>query len=133
VTRPRAAAFLVFGAFLATGLLMSGWSGLEMRLPGGLPAGNALSAAALILPAGAGLLLSRRGSWPRTVSVAALVLALLWLPVSVALAGNLDLNFTESTGPAWFAFSALVLVASFGALLAAFASTVLRRKGPGQA
>lgn len=119
-------------AVLAIGLLLSGWSGLEEHLPGGLPVGNALSAAAVILAAWAAALLTRRGTFLYRLCVAALVLAISWLPVSIALAGNLDLDFDESTGPVWFAFTALALLASFGALVAALVSSFRRRRSISQ-
>jgi len=115
-------------AFVALVLLVAGWRGLEARLPGGLPIGNALSAFSMILAAGAGVLLSLRGSWTRLYSIVALALAILWLPLSIALAGNADLNFRESTGPLWFGFTAITLVASFGALPLAIGSLFMRRR-----
>jgi hypothetical protein len=124
---------MIAGAALAIGLLLSGWSDLETRLPGGLPVGNALSAAAVILAAWAAALLTRRGTVLYRLCVAALGLAILWLPVSIAIAGNLDLNFRRSTGPAWFAFTALTLLASFGALLAALVSTLRHRRSTSRA
>ncbi len=111
-----------FLALLALGgivLLATGWSGLESRLPGGLPVGNAVAAAAMILAAGAAHRISMPGSRVRGFAAVALGAALLWLPLSVAVAGNLDLNFGESTGPAWFAFTAFVFAAAFGSLIAA--------------
>lgn len=112
-----ACAALALLALFGIGLLASGGSGLEARLPGGLPVGNAVSAAVLVFAAWAALLLSARSAWIWRFSTFALTLAVLWLPVSIALAGNLELNFDSGIGPAWFAFTALALLASFGALL----------------
>lgn len=114
-------------ALLALVLLGSGWTGLENLLPGGLPVGNALSALAMIFAAGAAVLFSIAGSRVRGFSRAALLVAVLWLPASIALAGNLELNFRESTATAWFAFTVLAFVASFGALLVALATSLMRR------
>lgn len=124
-----ACAALALLALFGIGLLASGWSGLEARLPGGLPLGNVVSAASLIFAAASASLLSARGTRIRMLSSAALALAVLWLPISIALAGNLDLNFGDSTGPAWFAFTALATLASFGSLLIAFVSFLRSRRG----
>jgi len=119
-------------ALIAVVTLLLGPDQLERRLPGGLPVGNAVSAAALILAAASATLLSARGTWTRWVSSAALALAVLWLPISIALAGNLDLNFGDASGPAWFALTALALLASFGALLLAFVSFLRTRRARAQ-
>jgi hypothetical protein len=132
--RPRslAVASMIAAAALALCLLVTGWSQLESRLPGGLPAGNALSAACLILAAGAATLLSVRGSAAYWFSVASLFDAFVWLPVSIALAGNLELNFNDATGTAWFVFTAVALVMAFGALCLALVSVLkVRRTTPG--
>lgn len=106
-------------AVLAACVLVSGWNGLESRLPGGLPVGNALSAISLILAAWAAVRISAPGTWVRRFAAFALVVALAWLPVSIALAGNLELNFSGPAGPAWIAFTALAVIAAYGSLLAA--------------
>lgn len=129
MNRGMPAAFVMIAlAFLALVLLVAGWRGLEARLPGGLPIGNALSALSMILAACAAIVLSIRGSWVRLYAIAALFLAVAWLPVSIALAGNADLNFSEATGPLWLGFTAITLVASFGALPLAIGSLFLRRR-----
>lgn len=129
MNRGKPAAFVMIAlAFLALVLLVAGWRGLEARLPGGLPVGNALSALSMILAACAAIVLSIRGSWVRLYAIAALFLAVAWLPVSIALAGNTDLNFNEATGPLWLGFTAITLVASFGALPLAIGSLFLRRR-----
>lgn len=106
-------------ALSAACLLAGGWGGLEARLPGGLPVGNAVSAAALIFAAAAAFGVAAPGSWVRRFAAFALVVALSWLPVSIALAGNLELNFGEATGPAWLAFTAIAVIAAYGSLLTA--------------
>src|SRR5262245_56287162 len=84
----RAAFAMIALAFLGVVLLVAGWGGLEARLPGGLPIGNALSALSMILAAGAAVVLGDRGTWVRRYAITALALATAWLPVSIALAGN---------------------------------------------
>lgn len=126
--RGRVAFAMIALALLTLALLASGWGTLEAPLPGGLPLGNALSAISMILAACAALVLSARGSWIRLYSNVALVLAVAWLPISIALAGNFDLNFSRSTGPAWLAFTAITLVVSFSALPLALGSLFLGRR-----
>ena len=127
-SRQAIIAVLAIAALLAVGFLLSGSSVLERRLAGGLPFGNALSAACLVLPAWAATLLAPRGTKIRRFSAAALLLAVVWLPFSVALAGNIDLNFAGSTGTTWLALTAGAFLASFGSLLAALASSLRRRR-----
>ena len=124
----RTAFAMIALAFLAVVLLVAGWGGLEARLPGGLPVGNLLSALSMILAAGAAVVLSHRQTWVRRYAVAALLLATAWLPLSIALAGNADLNFNEDTATAWFALTATTLVLSFSALPLAMASLFLGRR-----
>jgi len=120
---------MVVIAGIGFGILVAGWSGLDMRLPGGLPLGNAVAALILILPAWAALLLSRPAHFSRRLSAAALTLAILWLPASIGLAGNPELNFGESTGTLWFVFSVIAFLASFIALLLSLANVLLSRRG----
>ena len=112
-----------------------GASYLETMLPGGLPIGNALSAIGLCAPAGAAVALSSPGTALRRVSVASVIGAMSWLPVSIALAGNLMLNFQGDRGEAWLIFSAVVGVAVFctlgWAFFAALLSSYRRREGIG--
>ena len=88
-------------ALACLALLVSGADALEARLPGGLPLGNAVSAAALVLAAWAALRLAAKGSRLRGIALCALVLSALWLPASILLAGNLELNFAGRAGRAW--------------------------------
>lgn len=129
MNRGGPAAFAMIAlALLGVVLLVAGWGGLEARLSGGLPIGNALSALSMILAAGAGLVLSDRGTWVRRYAVAAVLLATAWLPLSIALAGNADLNFNDGTATAWFALTAITLVLSFSALPLAIGSLFLGRR-----
>ena len=88
---------LVVAAFAVLSLV-SGASYLENMLPGGLPVGNALTAIGLCAAAGSAVGLSARRTTLRMVSVASLIGAAAWLPVSIALAGNLTLNFHGGRG-----------------------------------
>ena len=80
--------------------LVSGASYLETELPGGLPIGNALTAIGLSAAAGAAAALSTRRTVLRRLSMGSLIAAVIWLPVSIALAGNLALNFQGGRGAA---------------------------------
>jgi hypothetical protein len=128
-----AAALMAFAAFTALSLVL-GAPYLETRLPGGLPLGNALAGLGLCAMAGAAVVLSARGTALRIASLASLVGAALWLPASVALAGNLELNFGGGRGSVWLALS-LAVVANVGCTLfwALVASVLARIRGEGAA
>ena len=96
---------LLVVAALCFGSLASGAGIVEHDLPGGLPVGNALAALGLCALAGAACVLAPPGSTRRRVAAAVLLAALLWLPVSIALAGNLALNFSGARGTLWFAMT----------------------------
>jgi len=98
-------------AVVSLASLMTGASYLEFPLPGGLPAGNALAAIALVSAAAIPVLLSSPGSALRTAALATLAAAAAWLPLSIALAGNLALNFTSGRGSIWLGFTLAVIVA----------------------
>ena len=111
-------------AVLALGRLVTGAGELEQVLPGGMPLGNLLTAVAFVAPALAAVLLSKPASRCRRMSKLALAGAVLWLPLSIALAGNVQLNFTGSRGIAWLALSLLTLVAVMGSLAWAAAAAL---------
>ena len=129
-TAAIAALLLLFACSMF--LLVSGSSYLESELPGGLPLGNALSALSLCSLAGIPVLLTPPGTPCRTFSQWVLSLSVAWLPASLALAGNLSLNFHGSAGTVWLAFSLLVVALLGVALLWAVGRLVLsawRRTG----
>jgi hypothetical protein len=101
LTLLAAAAFSIFS--LATGAAY-----LETPLPGGLPMGNALAALSLCTLAATAVALSVRGTLLRLISLASLAAAVAWLPVSIALAGNLALNFGSERVTAWLVMSVMV-------------------------
>jgi hypothetical protein len=127
---PKLIALLLLAiSAISLGSLLYGASYAEWVLPGGLPLGNALAATGLCSMAGASVLLSPPGSIRRKVCRTALAVSILWLPVSIALAGNLVLNFSGSLGTAWLAFSSVVVVAVPGCLLWAIAGLLLELRG----
>ncbi|MFZ2235623.1 MAG: hypothetical protein WBP11_05135 [Dokdonella sp.] len=96
-------------SMLALASLLFGAEHLQYALAGGLPLGNLVAAIGLVAAAWAALgLLPRRGPG-RLIGVSALLVALAWLPVSIALAGNLALVFSGWRGDAWMALTAATL------------------------
>ncbi len=115
-------------ATLAMLSLVSGMPYLETLLPGGLPLGNALAALGLCAAAAAAFGLSARGTMLHTVSLATLFAAAAWLPVSIALAGYLALNFGGDRGAVWLAISLGVVAGVFVVLAWAVLSALLGRR-----
>jgi len=97
-------------AVVSLASLLSGASYLEFALPGGLPTGNALAAIGLASTAALPVLLSSAGSVLRGAALAALAAAACWLPLSIALAGNLALNFASGSGSIWLGFTLAVIL-----------------------
>lgn len=108
--------------------LVSGHSLVEARLPGGLPVGNVLAAIFLCSVAAASRGLSQSGSLLRFTASTSLAAAVAWLPVSIALAGNLELNFTGTRGDLWIGMTLVTLVAAFGSLVAGGVQYLVRRR-----
>lgn len=126
-----AIALLAVAAFALLSLLL-GAPWLETRLPHDLPLGNALAALGLCAMAGASVALSARNTALRSAALATLAAAALWLPVSVMLAGNVELNFDNDRGAIWLACSAVVgtvvLCTLSWALIAAGLSRIRRSR-----
>ncbi|MBB6598025.1 hypothetical protein [Luteimonas sp. MC1825] len=120
------AVLLVFAAFVLLSLLR-GAPYLEASLPGGLPLGNLLVALGLCAMAVASTALSLRGTARRTAALVALAGAVFWLPVSVLLAGNPQLNFGSELGAAWLAFSVAVFAAACFTLLWGLGASVFAK------
>lgn len=110
--------------------LVRGAAYLETPLPGGLPIGNALAAVGFCAVAGTAVALSARGTAQRIMSLASLLAAAAWLPVSIALAGNLALNFGGGRGLIWLVYSLVVAAGAFVVLLWALAAAALARRRP---
>lgn len=125
--RSKIVAVLLLTAAFAIVSLVSGAPYLESMLPGGLPVGNALAAIGLCAAAGSAVGLSARRSVLRFLSVASLIGAVAWLPVSIALAGNLTLNFRKGTGDFWLTLSLVITAAALFVLGWALVAAVLAR------
>jgi hypothetical protein len=122
--KPVVAVLLAVSVFAVLSLAC-GAPYLEALLPGGLPFGNALTALGLCSAAGAAVGLSARGTALRIASLAALGAAAFWLPVSVALAGNLALNLGSVRGQVWIAFSVAIAAGVFGVLVWVLVATLI--------
>ena len=105
-------------AILSAWSLGSGADYLEWRVARGLPLGNLLAAAGLAGLAALAVELSRQSSVLRAASWVSLGLAVAWLAVSIALAGNLELTFSGDRGTHWvgliLGIAAVVLVCVAG-------------------
>ncbi|MBB1062009.1 hypothetical protein [Marilutibacter spongiae] len=130
--RPLRVACLLTLAAGSMAAVLSGAGYLERLLPGGLPLGNALVALGLVAAAAAAWVLAPRRTWVAAASGIVLLLAVAWLPVSIALAGNLALNFSDDRGSTWWVFSLglllAILVSLAGAMLAAWRHVVRARR-----
>lgn len=123
---------LTFVAFVVLSL-GRGAPYLEAPLPGGLPFGNVLVGLGLCALAGAAVALSARGTTLRAASLISLVGAALWLPASVVLAGNLQLNFGGGRGPVWLAMTIAVIACACSTLLwALLALALVNIRGAGK-
>ena len=108
--------------------LVSGGSYLDFLLPGGLPVGNALAAIGLACAAAIPVALSHPGSLLRAVAMGTLAAAATWLPVSIALAGNLSLNFGGVRGSIWLGFNLVLNIAVLFTLTWALVSHLVARR-----
>jgi hypothetical protein len=98
------------------GSLLSGASYLDQPLPGGLPIGNALTAIGLCAVSMTAFWLSPLHSARRRLSILAMLASIVWLPLSIALAGNLALNFSNGRGTVWLAVSSTTAIVALGSL-----------------
>jgi len=119
---------LLASAVVSFASLLSGARYLEFVLPGGLPAGNAIAAIGLASAAALPILLSSAGSVLRRVAWAALAAAACWLPLSIALAGNLALNFASGSGSIWLGFTLAVIFYVLCTLAWAVVSRLVARR-----
>ena len=111
--------------------LVKGATYLLWLLPGGLPFGNGLTATGLTTAAVVALVLSKPESALRWTAIVSTVLSVLWLPISIGLAGNLSLNFNGTNGSAWryytLATFVFVLMSMFWAIAQSLMNKMLGR------
>lgn len=127
MSKALSAAAVSLGAALCFGTLVSGADLLGVPLPGGLPAGNVLAWLGLLGCSTAAVLLASSSTAIRMLAWLALAISVAWLPVSIALAGNLALNFSGALGGYWLSASALVLVLVIAVFLLATGSAIIDR------
>jgi hypothetical protein len=125
--KPRLALFLLLVAGCCIGALVAGASIIDRTIPGGLPLGNLLAAVGLCALAGAAFALSPPGSLRCRVTKIVLFAALLWLPLSIALARNLALDFSGTRGTLWLAATAIVALSALCSFAWATASFLHHR------
>ena len=125
--KPFVITLLAIAAFAVISLVR-GASYLDAMLPGGLPLGNALTALGLCAAAGVAVGLSAPGTVLRLASLVSLLGAVAWLPVSVVLAGNLQLNFSGERGLAWMVFSLVVVLDVLGTLAWALVASLMEAR-----
>jgi hypothetical protein len=105
-------AVLVCSCFLlASILLLSGSELLLLNLPGELPLGNVLSAMCFILPSVGVHVLMKHVVRFKTLRMSLVIAALLWLPLSIMLAGNPQFIFDDERFFLWLLFSVLLSLA----------------------
>lgn len=101
-------------------------------LPGGLPVGNGLTATGLCSAAVVAFLLSKPKTVLRWAAIVAIVQSILWLPISIGLAGNLFLNFEGANGLVWSRYSsatfAFVLMSMLWAIVQNLVDKSLQRR-----
>lgn len=128
----RAIGIVVSLAFaVASGwLLLSGSDLLDVELPFAFPAGNIAAAVMLVAAAAIPVLASVPGSRLRGVARATLLLAVAWLPVSMAIAGGMQLSFSGWQSWAWMVYTLVLLLAVPIVLACAIVAALLARRKP---
>jgi len=84
---------------------------LDAELPFAFPAGNLAAAVMMVAMAAMPMLLAQPGSKLRFVAKWLLVATVLWLPVSMALAGGMQLSYSGWQSWAWMIYTLLLLLA----------------------
>lgn len=118
----------------ALGVLLSGNASLlETDLPGGLPFGNLLCVLVPLCAGLAGFFYSRRGSLLRLLSIVTAMLAIGWLPITLATSGNLRANFggDDAAYALWLRYTAIAGVLALVSLLTTLVRAIVdaRRAG----
>ena len=125
-------AILLMVVLFTCASLVTGAAYLLWLLPGGLPFGNGLTAAGLSSAAVIALLLSKPKSVLRWIAIGSIVLSVIWLPISIGLAGNLSLNFDGTNGLVWRRFTlatfAIVLMSLLWAIAQSFVDRSMGRR-----
>lgn len=101
--------FLVFALFVAICfLLFSGNDSMFLTLSGNIPLGNVIAALCFILPSfGAHYFMNDTARY-KALRKISWITSCMWLPFSMALAGNLQLTFEGYSFGVWLTFSFFV-------------------------
>lgn len=118
---------LVLGWVLMAAFLL-GASVLDRDLSFGLDAGVAAAALSLIVSAIGPAMLVTPGARHRAFAWTALFAAIAWLPVSIALAGGLQLSYAGWRSIAWLILTGFVLLAVLGSWAMALVGHFRSRK-----
>ncbi len=126
--------WLAASALASLGLLLSGNTSLiEADLPGGLPFGNLLCVLAPLFAGLAGFFYGRRGSVLRLLSIVTAIVAIGWLPMTLATSGNLRANFRgdDAAYALWFRYTVVTGLLALASLLATLVLSIVdaRRAG----
>lgn len=97
--------------------LIGGFSLLHWRLFGELPFGTLLAAVAIASLACLIYLLKIRNNYFTVIVTVCLVMAILWLPISVYLAGNFQLIFSGDNGHYWSVYTKATVIVNLVTLL----------------
>lgn len=111
-------------------LLLSGSELLDVELPFAFPAGNIAAWVMLVAAAAIPVLASAPDSKLRGVARATLLLAIAWLPVSMAIAGGMQLSFSGWQSWAWMIYTLAILLAVPIVLAWAIVAALLARRKP---
>lgn len=115
-------------AGVAGWLLFSGSELLDVELPFDFPAGNIAAAVMLVAMAAIPVLSSMPGSRLRAIAKATLVAAIAWLPVSMAIAGGMQLHYSGWQSWLWMAYTLALLLAVPVVLGWAIVAALLQRR-----
>ena len=116
-------------AITAGWLLFSGSELLDVELPFDFPAGNIAAAVMLVAIAAIPVLSSVPGSRLRAIAKATLVAAIAWLPVSMAIAGGMQLHYSGWQSWLWMTYTLALLLAVPVVLGWAILAALLQRRG----
>ncbi len=106
VQRLLLATLLVGTTVFAAASLVSGAGYLVWPI-GPFPLGNLLTVFGLVGAPTAAWLYAGSRAWLRRLCIVAIVLALAWYPVSILLAGNVNLSFSGNRGQPWLVLTGI--------------------------